>query len=161
MNLVWMGRTGKDREIRERKCSCGGLYAWTSLQGRFSYKCKQLTASNYWHFWVCSSDFVLKQHWSRRQSSVTTAHSRDLRACSFLPKAGLLQWPSLSQELLFGFSKTLSHLHCIAPSCLPDFSFHRCGLCIGLGIPSLLNPVPPPFCLLQALYLHSTGLLHF
>lgn len=109
----------------------------------FSYKCRQLTASNYWPSWVCYSAFVLKKYWSRRQSSVMTAHSRDLRACSFLPKAGLLQWPSLSQELLFGFFKTLSHLHCIAPSCLPDFSFHRCGLCIGLRIPSLFNPVSP------------------
>ena len=25
----------------------------------------------------------------------------------------------------------------------PDFSFHRCGLCIGLRIPSLFNPVSP------------------
>lgn len=61
---------------------------------------------------------------------------------------------SLSQELLLDFSKTLSHLHCIAPSCLPNFFFHRCGLCIGLRIPSLFNPVPPP-CIFYRHYTSS------
>ena len=153
---------------RDRKCAPVEVYlpGPPFKEGFSCKKCGKLTASNCWHLQGLCFHFCAEAPNVCRQPSATMANGRDTRVCSFLTNTGLLQWPSLSRELPFGFSKTLSDLCCslrlpLAPSCIPHVSLHRCEICTGLRMLSLPNPVPPHLYLLQALSLHSLDLLHF
>lgn len=174
--LVWMGRTGQDREIRRESAAVEVYMPGPLFKEEFSYKCRQLTASNYWHLGA----IPLLLCWSNTDLA-DRAWVMTATAGIWGPAPFCLRQDSCNGHLfpgaLFGFSKTLSHLHCIAPSCLPNFSFHRCGLCIGLRIPSCSTVPPlifyrhytsspqactstPSQCLPQGIQLHTEGQRH-